>query len=288
MKVNVYIVHAFCRDNKGGNPAGVVLDTDGLSTVQMQKVASMAGFSETAFISRSRAGEISLRYFTPENEVDLCGHATVASFHLLVKEGRIPPGEHTFECHAGLLKARASDTGEIFLEQPLPKMGTALPPEEAAVSLGISLDDLAEGLPVQIVSAGLPDIMVPIRSRDVLESIRPDFVRVAEISRKYQAIGYHLFAFNEKGSPAAVCRNLAPAAGIPEESATGTASGALCGYLYHHQKIAAGPHFFHQGETMGLPSIIKANLSAADDSGEIERLEIGGAAKVKDKMVMHI
>ncbi|MGD6844022.1 PhzF family phenazine biosynthesis protein [Bacillus infantis] len=287
MKVNVYIVYAFCRDNKGGNPAGVVLDADGLSTGDMQKVASMAGFPETAFISRSIAGDVSLRYFTPENEVDLCGHATVASFHLLVREGRILPGKHTFECHAGLLKARTSETGEIFLEQPLPEMGETLPAEEAAASLGISLDDLDESLPVQIVCAGLPDIIVPIRSRDVLECIQPDSRRVAEISRKYHAIGYHLFAVNEKGGPAAVCRNLAPAAGIPEESATGTASGALCAYLYHHQRIAAGPHFFHQGESMGLPSIIKANLSAAD-SGEIERMEIGGAAKLQEKMVIHI
>jgi PhzF family phenazine biosynthesis protein len=287
MKVNVYIIHAFCRDNKGGNPAGVVLDADALSTGQMQKVASMAGFPETAFISGSRAGDVSLRYFTPENEVDLCGHATVASFHLLVKEGRITPGKYIFECHAGLLKARTSDTGEIFLEQPLPKMGKALPAKEAAASLRISLDELAEGLPVQIVSAGLPDIMVPIRSREILESIQPDFGRVAEISRKYQAIGYHLFAVNEEGGAAAVCRNLAPAAGISEESATGTASGALCGYLYYHKRILAGSHFFHQGESMGLPSIIKANLSAAD-SGEIERLEIGGAAKLKEMIVIDI
>ncbi|MCA1038607.1 PhzF family phenazine biosynthesis protein [Bacillus infantis] len=287
MRVNVYIVHAFCRDNMGGNPAGVVLDADGLSTVDMQKVASMAGFPETAFISRSLAGDVSLRYFTPENEVDLCGHATVASFHLLVREGRISPGKHTFECRAGLLKARTSETGEIFLEQPLPEMGETLPAEEAAASLGISVGDLHESLPVQIVSAGLPDIMVPIRSRDVLESIQPDFARVAEISRKYHAIGYHLYALNEKSGPAAFCRNLAPAAGIPEESATGTASGALCAYLYHHQRIAAGPHFFHQGESMGLPSIIKANLTAAD-SGKIERLEIGGAAKLKEKMLIHI
>jgi PhzF family phenazine biosynthesis protein len=287
MMVNVYIIHAFCRDNAGGNPAGVVLGADSLSSGQMQEIASHAAFPETAFISTSSSGDISLRYFTPEKEVDLCGHATVASFHLLVKEGRVSPGEHTFKCNAGHLNVRTCETGEIFLGQPLPKMLEILPAEEIAASLGISKDDFAEGLPVQIVSAGLPDVMVPIRSLEVLNSIQPDFGQVAEISRKYNAIGYHLFAFKREGGPAAVCRNLAPAAGIAEESATGTANGALCSYLYYHRKIMAGSHFFHQGDSMGLPSIIKANLSAADTGG-IESLEIGGAAKVKDMMKLEI
>lgn len=89
--VRIYHVDAFTKDGKGGNPAGVCLDGSGLSDLQMQSIAAKVGFSETAFVLPSQSADFRLRFFTPTTEVNLCGHATVATFHLLQEHGRINP-----------------------------------------------------------------------------------------------------------------------------------------------------------------------------------------------------
>ena len=189
MNVEVYTLNAFAKDGNGGNPAGVVLDADFLSASQMQRTAREVGFSETAFVQKSACADYKLRYFTPAREVDLCGHATIAAFHLLQSLGRGAEGSYTLETKAGILEVSLSRDGDVYLSQALPQFHEIIPREEIAASLRITVEDLAGELPIQIVSTGLRDILVPVGSRTLLTRIQPDYSAITDISAKYNVIG---------------------------------------------------------------------------------------------------
>jgi PhzF family phenazine biosynthesis protein len=104
MEIKVYTLNAFAKTDHGGNPAGVVLDPDSLSAHDMQKVAAKVGFSETAFVKKSNSADFKVVFFTPNGEVDLCGHATIATFYLLANKGIVQAGKYTQETKAGVLK----------------------------------------------------------------------------------------------------------------------------------------------------------------------------------------
>ncbi len=281
-KIVVATLNAFARTAKGGNPAGVVLDADRLDESAMQRIAARVGLSETAFVRKSAAADFKIRFFTPAAEVDLCGHATIAAFSLLFGLRRIPPGRYSQETKAGILGVEVRTDGTVFMDQALPVFGDAIDPGEIAASLGIGPDSWPRIMPVQIVSTGLPDIMVPIVSLRELSSLEPDFAKITDISKKQGSVGYHAFSLETKYGSTAHCRNFAPLYGIPEEAATGTSSGALACYLFKHGKITeeqARTLVFEQGYSMGRPSEILVRLEIADNG--ITGVHVGGKATVR-------
>lgn len=277
--MSVFILNAFAKTKRGGNPAGVVLDADTLDAASMQEIAARVGLSETAFVQTSAVADFKIRFFTPAAEVDLCGHATIAAFSLLFGLGRIGAGKYRQETKAGILGVEAQKDGGIFMEQALPVFEKAVDREEVAGSLGIGLASLEPGLPVQIVSTGLRDIMVPVVSLSVLSGISPDFDKVSAVSREEEAVGYHVFSLQTRHGSTAHCRNLAPLYGIPEEAATGTSSGALACYLFKHGQITkdqARSLVFEQGYVMRRPSEIFVRLDIKDKA--ITGVHVGGRA----------
>lgn len=288
-KIVVATLNAFARTAKGGNPAGVVLDADRLDESAMQRIAARVGLSETAFVRKSAAADFKIRFFTPAAEVDLCGHATIAAFSLLFGLRRIPPGRYSQETKAGILGVEVRTDGTVFMDQALPVFGDAIDPGEIAASLGIGPDSLAPDLPVQIVSTGLPDIMVPIVSLRELSSLEPDFSKISDISKKQGSVGYHAFSLETKNGSTAHCRNFAPLYGIPEEAATGTSSGALACYLFKHGKIReeqAWALVFEQGYGMGRPSEILVRFEIADNG--ITGVHVGGKATTSGEMTIEL
>jgi PhzF family phenazine biosynthesis protein len=287
-KMRVYTLNAFAKTRRGGNPAGVVLDADRLAESSMQKSAARVGLSETAFVQKSAAADFKIRFFTPAAEVDLCGHATIAVFSLLFGLRRIRVGKHSQETKAGILGVEVQKDGTVFMEQTLPFFENAIDREEVAGSLGIGVDSLAPDMPVQIVSTGLRDIIVPIISLRDLSSIKPDFDKIADISKKHGAVGYHAFSLETKHKSTAHCRNFAPLYGIPEEAATGTSSGALACYLFRHGKIPeelAQRLVFEQGYSMRRPSEILVRLDIGNK--EITGVHVGGkATAAKEKIFL--
>lgn len=280
MEIYVYTLHAFAKEKHGGNPAGVVLHADFMTEKEMQKVAHMIGFSETAFVQKSSQADYALRFFTPNSEVDLCGHATIATFHLMLSQNAIRCGTYTLETRAGILEVNIQEDGNVFLAQALPQFYEEVDKQEIADSLGIGIDDFVEDLPVQIVSTGLRDILVPLKNADTLHQVHPDFNRITQVSREHDAIGYHVFTLETKNNAIARCRNFAPLVDIPEESATGTATGALSCYLYKYGKLTDKPGhdlIFEQGYTMQQPSEIKVRL-CVDANEQIRKVEVGGIA----------
>lgn len=279
MKITAYKINAFAKAEEGGNPAGVVLNADMLSEDDMKKIANILGFSETAFVMESDVADYRVRFFTPSEEVDLCGHATIGTFSTLLRKGYIKPGNYTQETKAGILNVEVMEDLSVMMNQTKPSFYEVLEREEIADSLNISIELMNEKLPVQIVSTGLKDIMVPIKSREVLVGIRPDFKKVSEVSEKYGTIGYHIFALDTINDSNAHCRNLAPLYGISEESATGTSNGALACYLFKHDQIKAEQVkllSFEQGYTMNMPSEILVDLSV--ENNEIHEVRVGGKA----------
>jgi PhzF family phenazine biosynthesis protein len=220
-----------------------------------------------------------VRFFTPTEEVDLCGHATIGVFSTLLSRGYIKRGNYTQDTKAGVLNVEVMEDSSIMMNQTKPSFFEVLEKKEIADSLNISVDDMNEKLPVQIVSTGIRDIIVPIRSMEVLNGIKPNFEKVSEISKKFSAIGYHLFVLHSLYNSNAHCRNLAPLYGISEESATGTSNGALACYLLKYSQIK--PEYaknlsFEQGYSMNMPSEIMVSLSV--ENNEIQEVRVGGKA----------
>ncbi|WDV47190.1 PhzF family phenazine biosynthesis protein [Clostridiaceae bacterium M8S5] len=276
MNLKVFIINAFAKTSKGGNPAGVVLNADNLSVKDMKKTASILGLSETAFVMKSDCADFKVRFFTPNNEVDLCGHATIGTFSVLLNEGCISVGCYTQETKAGVLKVEVKADASIMMEQNKPKFYETVDKKEIAKSLNIKHSDIVEDLPIQIVSTGLRDIIIPIKNIKILDEIKPSIDQVAEISRKYDVGGYHIFTLDSSRKEDAYCRNFAPLYGINEESATGTSNGALACYLYKHKKFRNKDFVFEQGYAMNMQSEILVILNVVGD--EITAVKVGGKA----------
>ena len=279
MKINVYTLSSFAKSIEGGNPAGVVLNADDLSESDMKKIAKIIGFSETAFVMKSDIADFKVRFFTPTEEVDLCGHATIATFYTLLRQGCISWGKYYQETKAGVLNVEVKEDSSIMMGQNTPSFYEIISKKEIADSLNITTAEMLEELPVQIVSTGLKDILVPIKNMKILNSIKPDLKKVVEISSKYNAVGYHMFTLESINGSNAYCRNLAPLYGIQEESATGTSNGALACYLFKYGKIKLNHIDYiviEQGYSMKMPSEIIVSLTVHEK--EVVKVKVGGKA----------
>jgi len=273
--VDVYVVSAFSKENKGGNKAGVVLNRPKLTAGQKMKIAKELGYSETAFLSDFDVADVKLEYFTPTEEVPLCGHATIATFSLLRILKQLKKADCTIETKAGILNISIKEDGLIFMEQNCPSYFEMLDVDEFGEC--VQAESIGRDLPVQIVSTGLRDIMLPVASPEQLESLDPDFEAIAELSKAKGVVGIHAFALNSDfdvdSDVTAVCRNFAPLYGIDEESATGTSSCALAGYLFRHYEKKP-QYIFEQGHSMGETSRLVVNIAYHGD--EIDSVSVGG------------
>lgn len=269
--VEVYVVSAFSKDNEGGNKAGVVLECTGLSPVQKMQIAKELGYSETAFVSASENADFRLEYFTPTDEVPLCGHATIATFSLLNLLGKLERQQYTIETKAGILNMEILEDGMVFMEQNCPGYLDILETEVFADCMQIEVSD--QKLPIQIVTTGLKDILFPVNTVDDLAGLEPDFDKMTELSRELDVVGVHAFSLVKNREMDAVCRNFAPLYGIDEESATGTASCALASYLFKHVEKKSR-YIFEQGYNLQLPSRIVVKLDCQNE--EITAIFVGG------------
>lgn len=265
--IRVYTIDSFAKSGEEttGNPAGFVFN-DILTEQEMRAVAAEIGFSETAFVTDCREiqpkekADFKVRFFTPNEEVDLCGHATIGLFSGLYQLGLIPSGEWTQETKAGVLRVRISEDGKVLMEQAAPQMTEIVSAQHIAASIGLKEEEIHPELPCQIVSTGLMDLLIPVVSVEALEHIQPDDEAISAISTALNITGYHVFALT--GEDRARCRNFAPLYAIPEEAATGTSNGALTAYLAHYLKQSKAFTFI-QGVEMGNPSEISGFIDEA-------------------------
>ncbi|MBN7821159.1 PhzF family phenazine biosynthesis protein [Bowmanella yangjiangensis] len=279
MEVNAFLVNAFTASGSGGNPAGVVLNADNLSDQDKLKIARTVGFSETAFVSQDEEVDFALSFFTVTDEVDFCGHATVATFSTLYQQGLISEGRYIQRTKAGLLGVTVAFDGQIVMEQALPDYLGVIDYQTIAEMIGLDAELLASTrLPVEIISTGLPDIIVPVPF-GYLDKIQVNNALLSDYCKQHNLVGIHAFELCDKDSgPTASCRNFAPLFGIPEESATGSANGALACYLTKHlaDKLAS-PFSFEQGRAMGCVSRITVSVESNEQG--IVKVCVGGFAR---------
>ena len=271
--MSLYKLSAFPKTEFGGNKAGVFVNADHLSEQEMQKIAREVGFSETAFVLKSEIADFKVRFFTPTNEVDLCGHATIATFNLLRDQGMVDVGIYSQETKAGILNLRI-EKDLVYMQQPAPKFDREIDYKELKHCFK-NHHIWDERFPIQIVSTGMREIFFPIKDIETLNQLKPNFEEIIEMSIEYNVIGIHAFAIDETVD--AYGRNFAPIVGIKEESATGTSSGALSCYLFKYNQKKES-YILRQGYTMNLPSEIYTELVI--ENGKIQDVWVGGTATI--------
>ena len=281
--VQVHVVNAFVRDGAGGNPAGVVIDADDLTSEDRQAVALQVGLSETAFVSRSEVADIRLEFFTPARQIAHCGHATVATFSLLNQLGRLPSGTLKKETIDGLREV-VLEGDRAFMRQ-LPPVGADLTPSELptrhelADSLGLTPAALSGGAdPPCIMSTGNRFLLVQVPRVQDLALLRPAHGLIADLSEKLDLIGLYVYALQLGGQAVATTRMFAPRFGIPEEAGTGMAAGPLACRLWQRGHAKALAFEIEQGFFMTPPSGSRLFVRLDADESGVRSVSVGGHA----------
>lgn len=216
MALPLFLVDAFTREPFAGNPAGVVLLDRPGPDAWMQEVAREMNQAETAFLLPREEG-FGLRWFTPAVEVDLCGHATLASAHVLWEEGRLPEqAEARFETRSGLLRASRQD-GWIVLDFPATPAGPCAPPAGLLPALGLTRGE---------VRRSRFDYLVVIDDPARLRRLDPDLGAL----RSIEARGVIVTAPSDRPDADFLSRFFAPRSGVPEDPVTGSAHCTLAPY----------------------------------------------------------
>ena len=297
--ITIFQVDAFTSEKFTGNPAGVVLDADGLTGRQMQQIARELNNSETAFIlsPTDTNHDVHLRYFTPATEVPICGHATIAAHYIRAMELNLPPSTIYHQTGAGVLPVKIEThhddyritmtQGKIEFEPPLSKEATA----PILTTLGIDESGLDPKCPVQIVSTGHSKVIIGIRSRDMLNRLEPDFNSLKNISSRIKSNGYFIFTFDSPDPDILTCaRMFAPAIGINEDPVTGNGNGPLGAYLVLHRLVDYDQKCFcfkgMQGEAMGRPGIVTVEVDIKNNQPVQTR--VGGQAVMVFKTTLTV
>ncbi len=286
MKTEIRVINSFSINETGGNPAGVVLNADHLTTAQKQMIAAKAGFPETAFVSASKVADFKLDFFTPLKQIPHCGHATIATFSFLKQQGIIQ-GEHSSKETIDGCRAIVFRDGEAFMEQQRPSFIKFKEVPQLLDALHISPEDLSAGLYPTIVHTGNAFLIVPVSNEKILSEINYDRQAVNDLSERYGLIG--LYLYTPKGTMYDVTtRMFAPFYGIDEEAATGMAAGPLAAYLYQIAGNKKADFIIEQGRFMrpASPSLIRVQVDVSE--GLIQKIFAGGAAYVSGTVVIEL
>jgi len=288
-----YQADVFTGQTFGGNPVAVFPDAQGLTDYQLQQIAREMNLSETVFVlpPTDEAAVVRLRIFTPTQEIPFAGHPVLGTFYVLSQLGLIAATDGVTcvmqECNIGLfpveLHAMDGEVTRVVMTQPKPLfLGSVEETEDLfdlAKSLGLSKSQIVDTKkPVMLVSTGLPVVIVPIRTLTAVRSIVPDAAAITDICARLGVNGIMVFTTITVEDNATVhTRMFAPAIGILEDPATGSASGALGAYLVHNGLVEVAPLtelIIEQGYEIERPSRILVQVESEDDA--IQTVKVGG------------
>ena len=291
MKLITYQVDSFTKERFKGNPAGVVVNADGLNDHQMQQVARELNNSETAFLFSADNNDCDgvIRYFTPKTEVPTCGHATIAAMYAKAIEDKLDSCILRIRTRIGILPFEIIkedgdfrvimtqgnfESGPTFNEETTQRLLTAL---------GLENSDTDKNCPLQIVSTGHSKVMIGIKSRAKLNALSPNYHDLAELSKRINCNGFFVFTFDsDRKDTLTYGRMFAPAIGINEDPVTGNANGPLGGYLVHNKIVNFENDLFEfngrQGEAIGRPGVVTVSVKIENEKPAM--IQIKGDAVV--------
>ncbi len=286
MKRRLYTLDVFTSLPFAGNPLAVITDGDGISPARMQSVAREMNLSETVFVQRpthSRA-LARLRIFTTTHELPLAGHPVIGTWFLLAELGVVPASEGSVhvlqQTGAGILPVEiAFHNGRPKLVTMTQKPARFTPARvnraALAGALGLKPADFDSSLPLEFVSTGIFNLMVPLKRRSILPKIHVSMRPLARLISRGGVIAY-CFALGARGH--AFARGMLPW-GLVEDAATGSAAGSLGAYLLAHDRLAAGESLrITQGVEMGRPSEI--HVAITSERGRLVPKVSGSAVRI--------
>ena len=253
---------AFTDRGRGGNPAGVVLDASSLTAAEMLAVAADVGFSETAFLLPERAGHATVRYFSPQDEVAFCGHATIAA--AVAVADRDGPGVLHLSTAAGPVTVTTSATPEGLTATLTSPPASSRQADEETVgrllgALDWDTDVLDPTWPVHVANAGNDHPVVGVSSMQVLGALDYDYDALASLMAERRWTTVHVFW--AEAPDLFHARNPFPPGGVTEDPATGAAAAAFGGYLRAVRGASAPRRFtILQGHQIGSPSRLIVDL----------------------------
>jgi PhzF family phenazine biosynthesis protein len=258
---------AFTADPAGGNPAGIVLDAQGLDDVEMQRIAAEVDYAETAFVLGAADGVRSIRYFSPIAEVPFCGHATIATAVALAeREGAgefrfaTPVGEVVIDTEADAPGGRvhAAFTSVEPSVEPLPELVL----DELLSLLSLSRSDLDDRFPPRVAFAGNRHPVLVLADQTVFDTFSFSPVAMRSLM-DVQGWAGTVSVLHELGDGVWEARNLFPVGRITEDPATGSAAASFGGYLRELGFVTPPAHLtIHQGRHVGRPSVLEVDVPA--------------------------
>lgn len=257
-----YYIDAFTTTPFEGNPCAVFSEADGLSDAEMQNLARETNLPETAFVVKSGQAAFKVRYFTPRSEVPFAGHPTIATAYLLAQLGKIKTvGERTtvqFEFNIGVLPVEVITTGDgsidvVGMQQQPPEFGAVVEAAELAPLMGLDTKDFIEGVPVQVVSTGVPFLMVPLRRLDSVKKAVMDRPKVRALLEKAGVKVMFVFAPEGYTSRGNTFARLMDPDNAGEDPFTGSATGCMGSFLYRYGIVKDGKMVCEQGHLLGRP-----------------------------------
>jgi trans-2,3-dihydro-3-hydroxyanthranilate isomerase len=278
-------VDAFTNRPLSGNPCAVIFESDSLDVETMQAIARENNLSETAFVLRSSVADVRARYFTPATEIPMAGHPTIATIWALIDSGRFSLAEThthiTLELQVGVIPIDIySERGEvkrITMSQKTPEFLRTYTAEEIAPLFGLSVDDILPDVPVQTVSTGTPQLMIPLRSLEALRRVTPNLAAYGGFLEQVDFYSPHLFCLQ---GATADGRTFARHFGLPpdtfEDPFTGSATGGMAAYLWHYRLIQDPSFVAEQGHWMQRPG--QAYVTVVGTPDEITTVQVGGQA----------
>ena len=277
----------------GGNPVAVFPNAQGLNDFELQQIAREMNLSETVFVlpPTNEAAVVRLRIFTPTQEIPFAGHPVLGTFYVLAQLGLVGVTDGITrvmqECNIGLfpveIHAEDGEVTRVVMTQPKPLiLGSVDEMEDLyhiAKTLGLPKYQIADTkAPIMVVSTGLPVVIVPVRTLTAVRSIEPDGAAIVEMCERFGTNGIMVYTTMTVEDTATVhARMFAPAIGILEDPATGSASGAMGAYLVHNGLVEVGPLtevIVEQGYEIGRPSRILVQVESDDDA--IQTVKVGG------------
>jgi PhzF family phenazine biosynthesis protein len=285
---NVDVVNVFTCDDKGGNPCPVVTCADGMTPADMQEVARRFGH-ESGFVFSSSGGDydFGFRFFVPNHEMEMCGHATIGALWLLARQGRLSADTVRIETRSGPVTGfiGRGDDGQPAVEITQPP-GRVIPldrDDEAAVLkvLGIERDGLA-ALPIHNAVTSRVKTLVPIADCQRLNALVTAASEVEAVCRRIGSTGLYPYAIRDADARIVEARQFPRSSGYPEDAATGIAAAALAFGLITDGSIAPDDRVIRifQGRAMGRLSEIRVRIGFAD--GRAVGCLLGGAVSQAD------